>query len=248
MAHLYSWPTVDDHYIRGKDLDTREALARWATGQAATYQQLTQDLQLSAALPASEDGVPDGLGSRQAIVYRILAGAPDEGLPTSQIAAEMDYEVPNTYLTLQSLTRAGVVELVPGSKPQRWRLHAKQRGSAGPYLLAAQQVRGGEWATYGDLSIAVRGDDKGARAVGRAAAMLPAFPHPHRILKAGGIIPDDWHDDTGGGPEECRNRLVEEGVEFTSEGRAGPAHRVDWEELRSRLRRAGVNVPTGSDA
>ena len=155
--------------------------------------------------------MPEGLGSRQAFVYRILAGASDEGLPTSQIAAAMDYEVPNTYLTLQSLARAGVVELIAGLKPQRWRLHPKQRGSAGPYLLAAYQVRSGEWATYGDLSIAIRGDDKGTRAVGRAAATLPDFPNPHRILKAGGVIPEDWHGDEGQDAEDCRRLLMNEG-------------------------------------
>ncbi len=190
-----------------------------------------------------DDGAPRGLGSRQELVYKILLAATDDGMPTSAIAAAMQYEVPNTYLTLQSLVRLGIAELIPGSKPQRWRLHPRQRGTAGPYLLAGQQVRSGEWATYGDLSIAVRGGDKGARAVGRAAATLPDFPNPHRILKSGGRIPPDWHDDEGNGPSECQRRLTAEGVTFTPDGRASAAHRVAWEEIRDRLRRAGVAVP-----
>jgi alkylated DNA nucleotide flippase Atl1 len=226
-------------------VEVNEALGKWAASQAAAYQQLAEDLQSQPDMAIGDDGVPERLGSRQTLVYQILARATDDGLPTSQVAAEMQYEVPNTYLTLQSLARSGLVELIPGSKPQRWRLHPKQRGSAGPYLLAAQQVRHGEWATYGDLSIAIRGDDQGARAVGRAAATLPDFPNPHRILKAGGSIPSDWHSDDGGGPEECRRRLEEEGVMFDEGGRALAQHRVGWEEIRSRLRRAGVAVPPG---
>lgn len=229
-------------------MDTPEAFAKWAASQAAAYQQLAEDLQAQPTLGPIDEGVPEGLGSRQKLVFGILSKAPDDGIPTSQIAADMHYEVPNTYLTLQSLARSGYVEMVPGSKPQRWRLHPRHRGSAGPYLLAAQQVRSGEWATYGDLSIAVRGDDQGARAVGRAAATLPDFPNPHRILKAGGSIPSDWHSDDGGGAEECRRRLEEEGVTFDDGGHALGQHRVGWEEIRSRLRRAGVAVPAGPEA
>lgn len=222
-----------------------EALAKFMTRLATAAQELAEELQSGGGTMAPEDeaGSPPNLGSRQEKVYRILVSADDEGLPTRAIAAEMKYEVPNTYLTLQSLGRLGLAELVPGSKPQRWRLHPRQRGTAGPYLLAAQQVRAGEWTTYGDLSIALRGDDKGARAVGRAAATLPDFPNPHRILKAGGVIPAEWHDDHGAGPEECQRRLSHEGISFDAQGRAEPGKRVSWEDVRERLRRAGVAVP-----
>lgn len=226
-----------------------EALARFMTRLAAAAQDLASELQAGdSSEPIEEEGPPTGLGARQEAVYAILHGATDEGLTTSEISQAMGgYDVPNTYLTLRRLEQLSLVELLPGSKPQRWRLHPRQRGTAGPYLLAAQQVRHGEWATYGDLSIAVRGNDKGARAVGRAAATLPEFPNAHRILKAGGVIPPDWHADDGGGPEVCRQLLEAEGVTFSAEGRADAALRVSWEEIRARLRRAGVAVPDGSE-
>jgi hypothetical protein len=111
-----------------------EALAKFMTRLATAAQELAEELQSGgdAMAPEGEAGSPPNLGSRQEKVYRILASADDEGLPTSAIAAEMKYEVLNTYLTLQSLARLGLAELIPGSKPQRWRLHPRQRGTAGP--------------------------------------------------------------------------------------------------------------------
>ncbi len=99
-----------------------------------------------------------------------------------------------------------------------------------PYLSIARLVRAGEWTTYGDLSIAVRGDTNASRAVGRLAATHPGFPNPHRVLRAGGGPADAgraW-------PEECRRRLEAEGVRFVSGGLADPARYVEWHELISR--------------
>ena len=48
-------------------------------------------------------------------------------------------------------------------------------------------------SSQGDISIAVRGDMHAARAVGRAAAKLPEFPNPHRVLQSGGIITSGRH-------------------------------------------------------
>lgn len=92
----------------------------------------------------------------------------------------------------------------------------------------------------------VNGSDK-PRAVGRAAATLPDLRNPHRILRTGGVVPAEWHDDHGNGPEECRRRLEGEGVAFTAEGRAEPTSRVGWEESRERFRRTGVAVPPASE-
>ena len=194
-------------------MDLNDALARWATAQAAVFQQLAEDLEASSELDLGEEGVPEGLGSRQKLVYGILSQATDDGLPTSQIAFKMKYEVPNTYLTLQSLARSGLAELVAGSKPQRWRLSPKVRGSAGPYILAAQRVLAGEWATYGDLSIAVRGDDQGARAVGRAAATLPDFPKSPPHPQSG------WGHPSG---LARRRRRRSRSVSRATSGRRGP--------------------------
>jgi hypothetical protein len=182
-----------------------------------------------------------GTGPRQRQAYELLLTAPEDGLRTSEVAGAMRYDVPNAYLTLKSLANRGLAELIAGSSPQRWRA-VRDRGSSAPYLAAAQLVRRGEWATYGDVSIAVRGDDHGARAVGRAAATLPDFPNPHRILQQGGHIPDGWRDGDGQGPDECHRRLVEEGIRFIGE-RADPAQRLHWEDLRQRLIDSGVDVP-----
>ena len=99
-----------------------------------------------------------------------------------------------------------------------------------PYLRIAGLVRAGEWTTYGDLSMAVRGDANASRAVGRLAATHPGFPNPHRVLRAGGRPADaggDW-------PEESRRRLEAEGVRFGPGGVADPARYVEWHELVSR--------------
>jgi alkylated DNA nucleotide flippase Atl1 len=89
---------------------------------------------------------------------------------------------------------------------------------------------------YGDVSVAVRGDTNGARAVGRAAAMLEHFPNPHRVLQSGGQIPEGWRSSHAEepNPAECRRRLEEEGVEFDEHGRASRRHYVAWDVLVER--------------
>lgn len=225
-----------------------EALAKFMARLADAARELAEELQAPPEMtpPDQESAVPSGLGSRQQEAYEAILAGPEEGLTTGEITKAMDYDFSNGYMTLRRLEQLALVELIPGSKPQRWRLPARHRANAGPYLLAAQQISEGEWATYGDISIAVRGDDKGARAVGRAAATLANFPNPQRVLKAGGVIPSDWHDGAGRGAEECQRRLEKEGVRFR-EGRADPARRVTWELLRERLRQAGVSVPPDAE-
>lgn len=61
------------------------------------------------------------------------------------------------------------------------------------------------------------------------------------------MIPPNWHFGDGKGPEECRRRLEAEGVTFEG-GRADPARRVGYEEVRARLRLAGVPVPADPEA
>jgi len=97
-------------------------------------------------------------------------------------------------------------------------------------------VREGEWTTYGDVSRVYRGDGLAARAVGRAAATMPGFRNAHRLLYGGGRIPPDWRASDGKGSEECRQRLVREGVAFTRNGNAHQAHYVSAEELVARYR------------
>ncbi len=92
---------------------------------------------------------------------------------------------------------------------------------------------------YGDISIAVRGDTQGARAVGRAAATLQLFPNPHRVLQSGGKIPEGWRttDSDVPNPEVCRQQLQSEGVSFDEHHRADRAHYVAWDLLVERSER-----------
>ncbi|MGH2702574.1 MAG: MGMT family protein, partial [Actinomycetota bacterium] len=56
------------------------------------------------------------------------------------------------------------------------------------FMGVAAHIQPGEWTTYGDISAAVRGDKRAARAVGRAAATEEEFPNPHRVLRSPGRI------------------------------------------------------------
>jgi alkylated DNA nucleotide flippase Atl1 len=146
------------------------------------------------------------------------------------------YDTANGHVALRSLESRGVIEEVPGERPIRWRLAGRYRATADPYLAIAEQVRQGEWTTYGDISVAVRGDTNGARAVGRAAAMLEHFPNPHRVLQSGGRIPPGWKstESEEPNPDECRRRLEIEGVDFDEHGRASRRQYVAWDVLVER--------------
>ncbi len=216
------------------------AFARFVRSLSSSLEQLADDILAEVAqkepvlLPGPVDGAePEGLGKRQHAIFELGGMQQEAGMRASDIAAAIDYQVPNTNSTLQAMERAGYAERIPGKVPTHWRLTPRYRSTADPYLRAASHVRKGEWTTYGDISIAVRRDTLGARAVGRAAARLETFPNPHRVLQAGGRIPDGWKDDQGGGPDECRRRLQEEDVNFIS-GRADPTRRIAWDVLVER--------------
>ena len=104
-------------------------------------------------------------------------------------------------------------------------------------IAVARLVREGEWTTYGDISAAVTGSVRAARAVARAASVSADFPHAHRVLRADGSV------GRGEGPRRAeriaraRSALGAEGVAFNLAGRADPAARVHWDEL---ARRAGA--------
>ena len=149
----------------------------------------------------------------------------------------------NTHTALKALAERGVLEdlRTATGEPARWRLAPKYRGVSDPYLRMAGMVRGGEWTTYGDISISVRGDTLGARAVGRAAATLVHFPNPHRVLWSGGRVPSAWksHDSAAPDPQECVHRLSLEGVSFDDRGHASRANYVSWDTLVERGEREG---------
>jgi predicted enzyme related to lactoylglutathione lyase len=156
------------------------------------------------------------LGRRQQQIVELSGMAAEEGMKTADIAAAIEYEVPNTYTALQALVRSQVVEQVPRKGPQRWRLVGRYRAGSRVVARLAQAVRPGEWTTAGDVSIAARGDLQVAEAIVRASLS-------HRVLAA----------DRAFG--EAREQLTDEGVAFLDDGRADPRQRVSWDELARRV-------------
>jgi O6-methylguanine-DNA--protein-cysteine methyltransferase len=169
-------------------------------------------------------------GDRQEEVARLSQFFSEAGLTASEVARELGHDEANTYTVLKSLERAGLLEVVEGT-PRRWRYAEKVRRDE--VMRAGLVLREGEWASYGDVSIAVYGNKGGARAVGRIAATNPAFPNAYRVLDRNGKIRPDWKG-YGGGPERCRELLETEGISFR-QGLADPGKRISYEEIEKRL-------------
>jgi hypothetical protein len=168
------------------------------------------------------------------------------GLASGEIAAQVQCLVPNIYRLLRALCESGVVEPVPGSGPQRWRLSAAHRSSPAVFERFARTVGPGEWTSCADLSIAARGDLFGARLVCWAAGHAAGFPDAHRVLLEGGIPHPVAHEHQRASPAEVRALLLHEGLAFTAGGRASPARRVPWDQLRDRARQGtGSEAPNG---
>jgi alkylated DNA nucleotide flippase Atl1 len=185
------------------------------------------------SIPAEDAELPQGRGRRQQQILTLAPLSEEAGLKTADIATLINYEVPNTHSTLQALERAGLVELVPRTSPQHWRLASRYRTTSAVFKRVASRIRRGEWASYGDISIAVRGDTAAARGVGRAAATDPTFPHPERLLMDDGTVNPKWHGSGGRGPDHCQRLLEEEGITFV-DGHASSSQRVSWAVLAER--------------
>lgn len=170
-------------------------------------------------------------------VQRRIAALPNlatiEGMTAGQISGELDHDEANTYTAVNGLEKTDLVEVIEGSNPRRWRLTTKHRRNR--VLRLSRLIPAGHWTTYGEFSIAVYGNVKMAITVGRVAAKNPAFANPHRVLKVGGVVDDQWSDGRGGGPKVCKQRLIEEGVWLAAKDRANPKLRLDWEELKRLL-------------
>jgi alkylated DNA nucleotide flippase Atl1 len=174
-------------------------------------------------------------------VQRRIAALPElatiEGVTAGQIAGRLDYDEANTYGALNSLGKTGMVEIIEGSSPRRWRLTQQHRRNR--VLRMSRLVPAGRWTTYGEFAIAVYGNRRMAITIGRVAAKNPAFANPHRVLKSGGVIDPDWRsEDRTDGPEECRRRLVEEKVWLADKDVADPKRFLGWEELARLLEAA----------
>jgi alkylated DNA nucleotide flippase Atl1 len=179
--------------------------------------------------------VPEARGKRQQEILDLLAAdGGEDGIKTSAISRAIDMEQPNTYLTLQSLAKQGLVEKVPGVDPQHWRLAPRFRLSK-----KIQEVAGlvlpGEWTSYGDISQVVYGHAMGGLAVGQVASRTPNFPNPHRVLQYTGQIPPEWTDREGRTANDCADLLRAEGVEVDRDLFAHGRHHVTHEVLAKRL-------------
>jgi hypothetical protein len=101
-------------------MDGSVAFARFFTELARAADQLAADLTRPERAPLAI-APPPGLGRRQEEVFRVVASS-QAPISTSEISRLIDYDVPNTWMTLRRLEQLRLVELVPGSKPQRWRV------------------------------------------------------------------------------------------------------------------------------
>jgi len=122
------------------------------------------------------------LGKRQRQIADVPGLAALDGMKTADVAAAIGYDVPNTYVALQVLTRYQVVEQVPSKEPQHWRLVRRYRAGSRVYTRLASYVHAGEWTTAGDLSIAARGDLRAAEAISKAG-------FSERVLADGANVP-----------------------------------------------------------
>jgi|GEM_PF-3770538 len=109
-------------------MDSNLALARFFRSLASAANQLAADLTEIAAAPPPPSPTtisPEALvqGPRQRAIVQIPALRTDLGLKTAQIAQAIgNPDVPNVYLAMRALEKRGLIELIPNSEPQRWRL------------------------------------------------------------------------------------------------------------------------------
>jgi hypothetical protein len=216
----------------------QETLAELAESTAAALLAFAQ-----AVRPASDRDGDDlaslGLGRRQLEIAALAGLDTDEGLSTSEVAREIDYDAANTHAALYALAARGVAEGFRHGEHTRWRLTPRYR-SANPYLAIAQLITAGEWTTFDDISLVVHGDLRHGREVVRAAVELPDFP-AHRVLPPGGQVPAAWRSFASktADPGECVRLLAGEGVPVDGSGRASRARYIGWDQLAERACDAG---------
>lgn len=111
------------------DADILEALAEAAEAAALVFRrraalarpQPQGEQRAGTALDLARQIHPM-LGQRQAEVVVELEKAGAAGTTTSKIAAELDYDQPNTHIALGALVRHGIAEKDTSSYPHRYRL------------------------------------------------------------------------------------------------------------------------------
>jgi hypothetical protein len=183
---------------------------------------------------AEVEETPSLRGSLQRRIVALPEMTTSRGMTSREVAAETTGDEPNCHTALKGLVGKAIVEIVPGSSPQRFRLAVKHRRDR--VLRLSRLLNEGEWTTYKDFSIAVYDYWRMAITVARVASRHPAFANPHRVLQSGGTVSPDWHDEDGNhDPEECKRRLRNERAWDDNADRAKPERFVGWEELRRRL-------------
>jgi hypothetical protein len=198
------------------------------------------------AAPEPDEPLRPVRAPRQQAIIELPGMVDPAGMRPAEISAQTDYSVTNTYGLLQALARSGITEIVPGGGPQRWRLTERHRHSAAVFGRLVAGVGPGEWTTCADISIASRGDTSAAWMVCWAAAQVPDFPHPHRVLLEGGALHPYGHDHNRVAPQQVRDDLVREGVTFSPDGLADPRQKVSWDQLRERNLRPAAR-PSSSE-
>jgi alkylated DNA nucleotide flippase Atl1 len=241
MLYLRSW----NYHFKESNMSTSDYVSFLRRGSQAlgglveAMEELAVALERGEAAPVAVGheevfALPEARGPKQQQLVDLMLGVDEKGIKTGDLAKAVDMDQPNAYLALQALTKQGLVELVPGVQPQHWRLAARYRLSR-KIIDAANSLKAGEWTTYGDISQVVYGHARAGLAVGRVMSSSPDVKYAHRVLGAGGWIPDMWRSDEGLGRDECVRRLREEGVEVSDDYFAHGRHAVGHEEIAKRL-------------
>ncbi len=119
-------------------MNTTLAHARFFQTLGAAANQLAADLthaaQQQGISPLAAAAPPESLvnGPRQKAIVALPELRHNDGLKTAAVAVAIgNKDVPNVQLTLRSLEKRGLVELVPGRTPQHWRLVERYRVQTG---------------------------------------------------------------------------------------------------------------------
>ncbi len=216
------------------DPQAQETLAELAESTASALLAFARAVRPAADTDGGADLASVGLGRRQQEIAALAGLDTEEGMSTSEVAREIDYDAANTHAALYALAARGIAEGFRHGDHNRWRLTPRYR-SANPYLAIAQLVAAGEWTTFDDISLVVHGDRRHGRDVVRASVELPDFP-AHRVLPPGGQVPAAWRSyaTKTADPGECVRLLSSEGIPIDGDGRASRAHYISWDLLAER--------------
>lgn len=210
------------------DSHTRAALVTLARDMAKSLQTFADELdylpadasqQLEPLEVAHAPGAP-----RQQELLDLLVHVDSGGEKTRKLADKTGVDQPNVYLTLQTLARKGLVERVPGSSPQRWRL-AERYLVFGKLRAIADRLPHGYWTTDADVSIALYGNSSGT------AMIRHVLLTRHQSVRNFHRIRRDSAAATSALNAAHDQMLRDEGVEFDDEDQPTRARRLAFDHL-----------------